>query len=260
MGNDALARTDPYQPQSLESAEKLANKLALSPLLPKALQGRPGDVLVIMMSGHELGLSPMQALRGMYVINGKVSMYADLAVALVRRSPDCMFFRLVESNEKSAIFETQRKGDPAPTKLSYTMEQAKASNLISNPNYQKHPAAMLRARASMALARVVFPDMLQGIYSPDELEDESEPLAPSFVAPPLPSKVEPEDAQFVDAEPESPVPDGADESEEERALHAIASAETSKDLLKLLKNLPAVSSVRAAYNARNKELRTGATP
>lgn len=45
----------------------------------------------------------------------------------------------------------------------------------------------------------------------------------------------------------------------EQAMHAIAAAETTKDLAELVPKMPKVDSVRAAYNARAKELRTGVT-
>lgn len=45
----------------------------------------------------------------------------------------------------------------------------------------------------------------------------------------------------------------------ERALHAIAAAESSKALADLVPEMPRHDKVRAAYNARAKELRTGAS-
>lgn len=50
-----------------------------------------------------------------------------------------------------------------------------------------------------------------------------------------------------------------DPSAIEQALHAIAAAESTKALADLVPKMPKVDTVRAAYNARAKELRTGAT-
>ena len=47
---------------------------------------RPEEAAFLLMTGRELGLSPMQSLRGIYVVSGKPVLSADLMVAAVRRS------------------------------------------------------------------------------------------------------------------------------------------------------------------------------
>lgn len=162
----------PFEPQSIEEADKLSKLLAGSALLPDALRGKPGDVLVALITGRELGLSPMQSIRGMHVIKGKAVMSADLMVALVQKHRDtCEWFRMVESTDTKAVYETKRHGHPEPVRLTWTLEQAKNAGLLTNDNWKKHPAAMLRARCSSALARAVYPDLMMGVYDPDEAQE-----------------------------------------------------------------------------------------
>lgn len=176
----------PYVPQSLEQAEKLANQLAMSALLPESLRNRPGDVLVTIITGHELGLSPMQAIRGLHVIKGKAVMSADLQVALVKKHPECIYFRLVESTDTIASYETERKGE-GKTKMSFTIEQARNAQLAGD-NWRKYPAAMLRARAASALARAVYPDLTLGVYDEDEAREIAANVDP---APPAEREINP---------------------------------------------------------------------
>jgi hypothetical protein len=42
-------------------------------------------------------------------------------------------------------------------------------NLINNDNYRKQPATMFRWRCSSMLARTVYPDVVAGVYDPEEL-------------------------------------------------------------------------------------------
>lgn len=170
MSEAKTAAIQPFQPQDIDQADRLSKILATSALLPDGLRNKPGDVLVTIITGHELGLSPMQAIRGLHVIKGRAVMSADLAVALVKRHPGCEWFRMVESDDKAATYETQRKGDPKPTRLSFTIQQAQQAGL-GGDNWKKYPAAMLRARCSLALARAVYPDTMLGVYDPDELPD-----------------------------------------------------------------------------------------
>lgn len=158
-----------FEPENVNQAYQLARTFAASSLLPTPLRGKPADVLIVLMTGRELGLSPMQSIRGLHVIEGKGVMSADTIVGLVKSRADvCEFFRLVESTDKIATYEARRVGDPEPTRLSFTIEQAQRAKLTGKSNWQTYPEAMLRARCSAALARAVFPDLAGGIYTPDE--------------------------------------------------------------------------------------------
>lgn len=185
--------------QHMESTLTTAKQLATSGLIPKALQGKPGDVLVVLLTGREFGLGPMQSLRGIHVVDGKAVMSADLIVGLCARERSvCEFFRLVESSGEVATYETKRAGHPTPAKLSFTIKQAQAAGLTGKQNWRNYPDAMLRARCAAALARAVYPDLVAGVYDPDEMEH-SAPVR--SVAPPAEppaqtlSRAEPEDAQ-----------------------------------------------------------------
>jgi hypothetical protein len=160
-----------YEPGSLREAMDLAKWFASSNLVPKALRGNAADLTLIVMAGKEMGLTFTQSMRMLHVVEGRIVSAADLIVAMVKRSPECLYFRLVESTDKIATYETQRRGDPSPTRLSYTIEQAQRAGLAGKDNWRKHTEAMLRARCSAALARVAYPDLAAGMYDPDEAEE-----------------------------------------------------------------------------------------
>jgi hypothetical protein len=136
----------------------------------------------VLLKGHELGFTPMASAGSIAIIKGKVSLSADATIALCKRSPACLYLRLVESSEEVATYETQRHGDPSPTALSYTIAQAKTAGLTGSQTWRAHAPAMLRARCGAAIARAVYPDLVAGIYDPDEVAEivRSEP-APARV-------------------------------------------------------------------------------
>lgn len=167
-----------YEPRSIDQAFEIARTLHAGGLLPRALT-RPESVFTVLMAGKELGLTALKALRSIHVIDGKVVMSADLIVALCKSRRDvCKYFQLVESSSQVATYETQREGDPAPTRITYTLDDARTAGLVGKDNWKKHPAAMLRARCSAALARAVYPDLAMGLYDPDELERDTALAAP----------------------------------------------------------------------------------
>lgn len=122
----------------------------------------------IMLAGAELGAKPMQALRSLSIVKGKVSLTADFTVALCVRSPVCEWMRCIETTPERATYETKRRGHPEPSRLSWTIAQAQTAGLTGSQTWRSHPAAMLRARCASALARSVYPDLVAGVYDPDE--------------------------------------------------------------------------------------------
>ena len=158
-----------FSPQSIADAQSLAAELAKSILIPKDFKGKPADVFAAITYGHELGLKPWAAMQSLIVIHGKVTMYADAMVALVLASGVCEYFRPVEVTAKSVTYETLRKGS-APCSYTFSAEDAKRAKL-NNENYQKFPQRMLGHRAKSFLARDIYPDVLKGLQSYEEVID-----------------------------------------------------------------------------------------
>lgn len=156
-----------YQPKNLEQAQWLAQKVVQSGLAPSGVR-KPEDALVILMTGAELGLRPMEALRGIYVVNGRPTLKADLMVALVRQSPKCKYFTRREMSGQQCTYETKRSDQPQSQSYTYTIEQARNAGLTDKGVWQDYPDRMLRARAASALAREEYPEVLLGLYTPEE--------------------------------------------------------------------------------------------
>lgn len=163
-------QTQAFEPRSINEAMQLAGLLVASRLLPRSVS-TPEAAFAIIATGRELGLTAMQSLRTIHVIEGKPTLSADLVAALVKSRRDiCTFFMLVESTDRVARYRTQRVGEPEPTTMAFTIEEAQRAGVASKDNWKKYPAAMLRARCITALARAVYPDLAMGIYDEDEIE------------------------------------------------------------------------------------------
>ena len=159
------------EPSSFNEALVMAGHLCRSGVLGKAVT-KPEAALAVILAGRELGLTAMQSLRSLFIFEGKIGMYADLMLALVKRSTVCKSFRLVESTAKIATYETDRDGE-GKTKMSFTIEEAVTAGVAGKDVWKKFAPAMLRARCISALARAVYPDLLMGVYDPDELQERS---------------------------------------------------------------------------------------
>ena len=166
-----LVHADAFEPANMADAMTLATTLRQSRLVPAGLQS-PADVLVVLMTGRELGLPAMLSLRSIHVVDGRPTLSADVMHALAARSPACEYLRIVETTTERCVVETLRRGHPQPSRFVYTMEDASRAGLSGRGPWKKHPQAMLRARAISATCRAVYPDLLAGVYTPEEMGDE----------------------------------------------------------------------------------------
>ena len=180
----------PFQPaaprgSSLELAPeawKLASRVADTDFVPKALRGKPEAVLACILAGHEAGISPMQSLSKIHVVDGRPAMSAELMRALVLRAGHEIWVE--EQSSTRVILKGQRAGSERVSTVTWTMDDAKRANLSGKQNWRSYPTAMLLARATSELCRMIFPDVLAGIsHTIEEIGDLSDDVDPIYGAP-----------------------------------------------------------------------------
>ena len=189
-----------FEPHDIESAYKLAKILVASKMLPRYLT-TPEAVFAVIAAGRELGLPALQSTRSIHMVDGKVTLSADLTVALVKAHKDCEYFRVVEATNDRCVCETKRRGE-SPTVMEWTIADARRAGLDGKDNWKKYPKAMLRARVSADLCRAVFPDAAMGVYDPDELnapEPKRSDVDTVETTPSLPEPTPAKDLQAVNA-------------------------------------------------------------
>ena len=171
-------------PANLHEALEMAGVLCKSTLIPKDFQGSPGNVLVAIQWGMELGLAPMQALQSIAVINGRPSLWGDAVIALCKSHPICEWIR--ESIEDdTAVCAAQRRGDPEPVERRFSLDDAKKAGLLGKPGpWAQYPRRMLQMRARSWCLRDAFPDLLRGMAVAEEVQDYgAEPVESPHVTP-----------------------------------------------------------------------------
>jgi len=162
-------------PRTFTEVSTIADVLSKSGLLPKALLGKIPDVTMAIMAGAELGLPPVAALRSIHVVDGKTILSADVMVAIVLSRKAAVYFKRISASETEATYETLRTGEKQPQRLTWTWEMAKAAGLNTKDNWRLYKRQMLSARAKAELARDVYPDVLAGCYTLDEVDENGPP-------------------------------------------------------------------------------------
>ena len=164
------ARQIGLTPQSIEEALKMADLLSKSSMVPKDYVNNPGNVIVAIQWGAEIGLPPLQAMQNLAVINGRPSIWGDAVIALVRGSGLLEDIR-EDISETGATCTVKRKGEQ-PVARTFTVEDAKRAGLYGKQGpWQQYPKRMLQMRARAWALRDVFPDVLRGVHVGEEAQD-----------------------------------------------------------------------------------------
>lgn len=149
-----------------------ANSVAKAGILPQAYRDKPADIIVAMGLGQSMGLSPMESVYRINVIQGKPTASAELIASQVRKAGHRLRIRKDEK-KMSATCTIYRADDPEyPFEVTRDKAWADRMGLSGKDNYRKQPLTMLTWRAITACAREACPEALYGVaYTPDEMDD-----------------------------------------------------------------------------------------
>jgi len=159
-------------PENLEQAMKLAEIMANSDMVPKDFHGKPGNVLVAVQMGGELGLPPTQALQNIAVINGRPSLWGDAALAVVQGHPKFVSIKeWHDTDADAAVCVIVRKGEEPHTVTFSRLDAQDAGLLTKSGPWKQYPKRMMQMRARSFALRDKFADALKGISIAEEARD-----------------------------------------------------------------------------------------
>lgn len=157
---------------NLAEAVKVSEIIANSGMCPAAYAKKPGDVLVAMQMGAELGLKPMQALQNIAVIQGRPSLWGDGMLAVCMQ--DSAFEDIQESFDEKTYTATcvVKRRNMSPITQAYSKADAERAGLWNKQGpWKYYPKRMLQMRARGFALRDAFPDILRGFISTEEAQD-----------------------------------------------------------------------------------------
>jgi hypothetical protein len=190
--------------ESIEKMQEFAKLLLSSKLVPfhfyeKLPDGKPDfskgkteAVVAVLIQGYQLQLPPLTALQHIIPVNGLLSIKGDLAKSMIFMSGKLKSASWLETEEGSIENEnlmvriTASRADNGQTiTRSFSVEQAKRAGLwitqqqVSGSDgwkykasaWWKYPARMVNYRALGFLARDLFPDVINGLYTTEEAID-----------------------------------------------------------------------------------------
>jgi len=159
---------------SLDDMWRFSTAVIKSGLAPSSFK-TPEAVLIAIQYGAEVGLSPMQSLQSLAVINGRPSLYGDALPGLVWASG--LLESLSETIEgqgdaRTAKCELIRKGVNIPIVRTFSVADARKASLWGKSGpWSNYPDRMLAMRARAFAFRDGFADVLRGLSVIEEVAD-----------------------------------------------------------------------------------------
>ncbi|MFF3928176.1 hypothetical protein [Streptomyces hirsutus] len=199
--------------ESARQAHLVAQSLAKTQFAG-AYRGKPDEIVAAILTGQELGLQPMTALKSIDVIQGQPALRAHAMRAIVQHQGHEI--ELIESDDTHCIMRGRRKGSDHWQTVVWDIPRARLLGLLGKDQWKKQPKTMLVARATGELCRLIASDALHGLpyaaeevdgYVHGEIAPAKAPLSLAALTAPAPTLVPQQPAQHA---PEPRQPDTSD--------------------------------------------------
>ena len=163
MSNELTIHSAPVIPYS--DMEKMAGVIAQSGLFGVR---HPVQALALMLVAQAEGLHPATAAQDYHIIQGRPALRTDAMLARFQAAGGKVQWHDYTDDVVSATF-----GHPAggSLRVEWTIERARTAGLAGKETWKQYPRAMLRARVISEGIRTVYPGVLAGMYTPEEIRD-----------------------------------------------------------------------------------------
>lgn len=181
MEKQQLTITDPKGSafsgiQAFENAQRMAQVLAKSDLVPKEYRNNLPNVMIALEMANRVGVSPFMIMQNMNIIHGKPSWNSSFIIAVLNSCGRFSPLRFEFSGDGDAYgceaVATDAKGNELRgTKITNRMVKAEGWAVRSGSKWKTMADQMFRYRAAAFFGRVYAPDLLNGMHAADEITD-----------------------------------------------------------------------------------------
>jgi hypothetical protein len=174
-------------PESMGEAMQLAGMMAKARLVPKDLQNAPADCLLVIQAAARWGVDPYAVAQETSVIQGRL-MYSGKLTAAVVNARAGLVGRLSyeyrgQGDDRTVSVSGTLRGEAEPRIAEVRLRDVRTTNRM----WQQQPDQQLAYSAARIWARRHTPDLLLGIWAPEEFDEPasvSRPVSPIGAEPP----------------------------------------------------------------------------
>lgn len=199
VGQVPVTAGQAFLPASFDQAMEFAKLMAISHFVPPHLRGKPQDCLAVIMQSMRWGMDAFAVSSKTYFVNDRMAYESQLIHAVVNQSRvlDGRLKITWEGEGKTLVCRVagKIKGDENVHEVTEAADDVQVKN---SPLWkQKNPRQQLAYYTTRAWARLYVPEVLMGVYAPEEAEqmahigpDRAKDVTPPEDAPPRPKRSE----------------------------------------------------------------------
>lgn len=186
----ALVMNEGPKLETIADAWTLAQAYQQAGMTPKTARGpmTANELMIVFMTGAELGFGPAWSLRNVTTFNGQSMVHSDGPISLVLKSKQMEwqksgFTGTAGKDDYTAWYEVKRKGISEPVRREFSIGDARTAGLWDKGIWKQYGRVrMLFMRARAFALRDLFADVLGGInifeeYIGHEVLEVNEPEA-----------------------------------------------------------------------------------
>jgi hypothetical protein len=161
--------------QEFQVAQRMAQALASSTIIPRDYQGNLGNCIIALEMANRLNTSPMMVMQNLYIVNGRPAWSSQYIVAMINASHKYkteLQYDLRGTGESMSCYAwAEDMNGHKVVGPTITMAMAKDEGWLgrNGSKWKTMPEVMIRYRAASFFGRLNCPDMIMGIYSTDEV-------------------------------------------------------------------------------------------
>jgi len=158
-----------YSPSNISEAMEMADIFAQC--------GRFKSQEILMLHacfGHHYGGNMGLTMTQGYILKDSPALNADAMAGICRKSGLCRFIKILSWDNTHCAMSFARNDEDFSHEFTYEWSMAEAQGLTRKANWRSMPKQMLRSRCLTMGLRAVFPEAVSGIYSADEIADNTD--------------------------------------------------------------------------------------
>jgi len=177
--------------EGMQGAMKLAQAMASARMVPQHLQSSPGDCLMVIEQAMRWQMSPFAVAQSTAVVKGKMCFEGKLVAAAIQTSgvlEGRLNYEFTGEGDSRAVICT---GLIRGEKKARTVEVKLSEARTENQWWKKTPDQMLTYHAARVWARRHTPEVMLGVYAPEEMADAQDERREPVDITPEPKRVPP---------------------------------------------------------------------
>jgi hypothetical protein len=144
--------------------ETAAMALAGAVALPEGVRTKE-QAAALMLYGWELGIPPMTSLQKLFILNGRIAMFAEVMAGLAMKAePDCRLL-VEELTDEVCTMRIQRPSRHISETYTVDWDEIKKAGLARGNNLT-YPRDRLRYHCTKRILRIYAPDLINNMEGP----------------------------------------------------------------------------------------------